>query len=85
MKKIELFIMRACPHCKKALRELDELMSEERFKDVKIEIIDENEQPEIANSRDYYYVPTFYLDNEKVHEGIVEGNTVKNILERSIS
>ena len=32
-------------------------------------MIEESEQPEVADAFDYYYVPTFYVDGVKVHEG----------------
>ena len=32
-------------------------------------MIEESEQPALADTFDYYYVPTFYVDGVKVHEG----------------
>jgi glutaredoxin len=65
-----MFYQTMCPFCRKAFRYIDELKQEHpEFKDVEIEKIEENEQPELAAKYDYYYVPTFYIDGEKVHEG----------------
>jgi glutaredoxin len=70
MKSITMFYQTMCPFCRKAFRYIDELKQEHpEFKDVEIEKIEENEQPELAAKYDYYYVPTFYIDGEKVHEG----------------
>lgn len=37
---------------------------------VEIEIIDENEQPELAKAyaKDYYYVPSLFIEGHKVYE-----------------
>lgn len=70
----------ACPYCQQALKYLNELKSEEQYRDVQITIIDERKQPEVADAYDYYYVPTFYVDNVKVSEGAVTYDKVKEIL-----
>ena len=50
---------------------MDELFEEKpEYKELEIEIIDETKHPDIANQYDYYYVPTYYLEGEKFHEGV---------------
>ncbi len=76
--------MASCPYCKKAARFMEELMKEKpKFKDIPLEIIDETLEPEVANSYDYYFVPTYYVDNEKVHEGVASKEDIKNVFERA--
>lgn len=70
-----------CPHCQLALRLLDELMAQDEYKDIEITKINERKNPEIADQYDYYYVPTFYVENEKVHEGHAEREDVKKVLD----
>jgi thiol-disulfide isomerase/thioredoxin len=82
MKKILLFYLRDCPFCRKAFAYIDELKKQDAYKDIEIEAIEESEQPEIANSYDYYYVPTFYVDGAKVHEGGIFLNEVEEIFKR---
>jgi len=83
MKQIKLFILNNCPYCKQALQYLNEYQQEEIYKDIVIEKIEEREQKEIADQYDYYYVPSFYIDEKKVHEGAVTKEIVKNILEQA--
>ena len=77
MKKITMFVMESCPYCKAALRCMEELCLENPdYKDLEIERIDERVYPEIAEKFDYYYVPAYYIDDKKLHEGAA---SIKNI------
>lgn len=70
MKPIKLFYLKNCPFCKKALSYIDSLKAEHpEFAAIPIEMIEESEHPALADKFDYYYVPTFYVGDEKVHEG----------------
>ncbi len=85
MKAIKLFYLKQCPFCVKALRYIDELKAERgEFAPIQIEMIEESEQAELADSYDYYYVPTFYVDGQKVHEGGVYKEEVEKILESAL-
>jgi len=53
------------------------------YKKLDIEIIDEVENPEIADQYDYYYVPTYYLDGEKFHEGIPNREMVAELFKKA--
>lgn len=84
MKPVLLFIMKTCPYCQKAISWVDELKQEnDKFRDIKIEMIDETLHPEIADKYDYYYVPTFYVDGVKVHEGAADKNAIHNVLAKA--
>ncbi len=86
MKTITMFETSWCPHCKQAHKFMDELMNENpRYKDLKIQIIDEELEPEVANSYDYYYVPTYYLDSEKVHEGVPNKKAIELLFNNALS
>jgi len=84
MKPIKLFYLKNCPFCKKALSYIDELKKQDVYKNIEIEMIEESEQPEIADQYDYYYVPTFYIDGEKVHEGGIMPDEVEDILKKAL-
>lgn len=85
MKEIKLFVMASCPYCKKALAWMDELYEETpAYSAIPITIIDEVKQPEIANAHDYYYVPTYYLNNQKVHEGAATREGIKKIFDDAL-
>ena len=69
MKDIILFYLNDCGYCQKAHQALAELTEENpAYKALKLTMIEESEQPEIADRYDYYAVPTFYVGGEKVFE-----------------
>ena len=47
-------------------------------------MIEESEQPELADTFDYYYVPTFYDGGVKVHDGGVYPEEVEKILRSAL-
>lgn len=60
---------------------MEEAMEREpELRKLKIELVEETEQPEFADKFDYYYVPTFYVGGEKVHEGGIFAEEVVEIL-----
>ena len=70
MKPVKLFYLKNCPFCKKALRYIEEARAAHpELAAVGIEMIEESEQPELADTFDYYYVPTFYVGGVKGREG----------------
>ena len=82
MKKIKLFILESCPHCRAALKWMDELYNlNPAYKNLDIEIIDEGKHPEIADKYDYYYVPTYYVDGEKLHEGTASLKKIQRVFD----
>lgn len=85
MKQITLFYLENCPFCKKAMGSIDRLRAEHpELAAVPVETIEESRHPEVADRYDYYYVPTFYLDGEKVHEGGIYPDEVERILRRAL-
>ena len=84
MKTITVFYLRHCPFCKKAFAYMDELLQQEPYKGLHTEKIEETEQPDVADRYDYYYVPTFYIDGEKVHEGGIFRDEVKALFDKAL-
>ena len=67
MKKITLIKMEGCPYCAAAFKAIDEL--KQNYPPLDLEVIDENTQPKLAGKfTDYYYVPTMYVDGNKIYE-----------------
>jgi thioredoxin 1 len=84
MKPVLMFILASCPYCKQALSWMEELKKEnEKYVNINVEIIDEARQPDIANQYDYYLVPTYYIDGEKVHEGAASKDIVRSVFEKA--
>lgn len=85
MKEVLMMILPLCPHCRRADTMLRELMEENpAYRDIPIRRVDESEEVEFANSLDYYFVPTFYVDGEKLMEGIPTREKVKAVLDRAL-
>lgn len=85
MKKVTMFILRTCPYCKQALAWMDELYEEHpEYKDIDIDIIDEREQPELSDSYDYYYVPTYFCDGVKLHEGAATKEKIEAVFNEAM-
>ncbi len=86
MKNIIMFETSWCPHCLRAHGFIEELLQDNpAYKDVQIEYIDEELHPDIANQYDYYYVPTFYVDFVKIHEGAVTKASVESVFTEALS
>lgn len=85
MKDIKLFYLRYCPYCRKAIKYLEELKNEnEKYSKLVIEKIEESENKKLSDSYDYFLVPTFYINGQKVFEGAMDKSDVKNVLEACI-
>ncbi len=68
-KEFTLFYMQGCPYCRQAEQAIAELTAEtEAYRNVKITRIDENHPPKLTGIYDYYYVPSIFLDHEKLYE-----------------
>ena len=82
MKPVKLFYLRNCPFCKRALRYIDEAKAAHpELAAVEIELIEESE---VADRYDYYYVPTFYVGGEKLHEGGIYPDEVEAVLRKAL-
>ena len=69
MKEIEIFYLPGCPYCKSARRAVDELTAQNAaYAGLSLRWIDESRERSLADSRDYYYVPTFFYAGEKLYE-----------------
>ena len=85
MKKITMFTMESCPYCQAALRWMDELIAENPdYRAIEIEKIDEVIYPDIAEKFDYYYVPTYYVGDEKLHEGVASLKKIKRVFDAAL-
>lgn len=85
MKKIKAFYLQNCPHCKRAFKMLEVLKSQNPiYSDIDIEYIEESENVQAAGAHDYYYVPTFYVDGVKVHEGVPNLEKIEEVLKRAL-
>ena len=82
MKDVTMFMTPTCPHCRKAAELMQELCNENpRFREVCVKQIDERQEAELADRYDYYYIPTYYVGDEKLHEGVPSKEAIKKVYE----
>lgn len=85
MERLLYFKIASCPYCKAAENWIDELIDEyPEYKEVEFKVIDEQIETELANSYDYYYVPTFFCGNKKIHEGAATKEKIKAVLDYAL-
>ena len=85
VKKIVMFTLATCPYCKAALRYMDKLAAKNpEYGALEIEKIDESIYPDVAGQYDYHYVPTYYVDGEKLHEGAANLDAVKRVFDAAL-
>ena len=69
MKKITMFHLYDCKYCDYARQAIKELTEENpENKNVEIDMIEENEHPEIIENYDYMAVPSLFIDHNKIFE-----------------
>ncbi len=85
MKEITMFIQGGCPHCMLAERYVNKLQQDPRYAGITVHEIDERRQVELANSYDYWLVPSFYIGREKLHEGHAEYADVKAVFDAALT
>jgi len=84
MKKVTMFYLENCPHCKRAFSMIEDLKSKNpNYSNVEIELIEETKNVQAANAHDYYYVPTFYVDGVKMLEGVPTLDKIEAVLEKA--
>ena len=85
MKKVTMFYFPTCPYCAAALNWMAELKAENaEYAKVEVDRIDEKKNPAIADKYDYFYVPTFFIDGVKIHEGAATREIVEDVLRRAL-
>ena len=80
-----MFTMESCPYCKSAKKWMSEILkSDDKYAAIPLTIIDEVQEPDLAAKFDYYYVPTYYLNEKKVHEGAATFEIVKKVFDTAL-
>lgn len=82
IKELLYFKLVDCPYCVQADRWIDELRIENpEYQKIEMRIVNEKIESEFANKYNYYYVPTFFYDNYKLHEGVANKEKIKLVLD----
>ena len=79
---MKLFYLKNCPYCRQALAWIQELYQQDaKYQRIPLEMIEESEQSELADTYDYYYVPCFFEGQKKLHEGAITKETIQKIFD----
>lgn len=85
MKDLTMFYLESCPHCKRARGYMQELCEEDpKYNEINVNMVEERQQKELADSYDYFYVPCYYVDGEKVSEGVIDKDGVKKVFDETL-
>ncbi len=85
MKELLYFYLPGCPHCKLATSYLEQLQAESpEYAQIAVKRIDELREKALAGRYDYWYVPSFWYDGQKLHEGHAELADVRRALDRAL-
>lgn len=85
MKEILMMKLESCPYCHQALDVMDELTQEHpEYRDIPVTMVDEDEDTDLADSLDYWYVPTYYVGDEKLHEGVPTKENIQKVYEAAL-
>ena len=85
MKQITMFVFEGCPHCRRAREMIIEIFAEHpEYAKIPFMIIDERKNPDIADQHDYYYVPTFYVDDVKMMEGVPTKEAIEKVFAKAL-
>ncbi len=69
VKELTMFYLDDCGYCAKARQALDELFLENpAYALIPLKRIEESREPALADSYDYYAVPSFFIGKEKLFE-----------------
>lgn len=84
MRELTLFYYPECPHCQRALRFQEEIFREHpEYKNVPLRMVNENQERALADSYDYWFVPTYFLGNEKLCEGVKEKSLIEEAFKKA--
>ena len=65
---------------------MDALRSEDaRYAAVKVRVVNEQEDTALAESLDYYYVPTYFVGGQKLHEGVPTLEAVRRVFDAALA
>lgn len=86
MKHVKMMYLKSCPYCKQAFAMVDELKQlHKEYQDIEIETIEENDEPEKTKGLDYWYVPTYFVEGEKLLEGIPTKAKIEAVLKATLA
>ena len=81
-----MMVLDTCPYCKQAFQMMEQLIqSHPEYAGVKIDVIEEQREPEKTEGYDYWYVPTFFVGGKKIMEGVPTLEKVDEMFREALS
>lgn len=85
MKELTMFYLESCPYCRRAREYMQELCAENpNYAGVPVKMVEERQEKALADSYDYYYVPCYYIGQEKIAEGGIDKDGVKAVFDEAL-
>ena len=78
---LTIFILNNCPYCIYAKIHLTKLLKDPKYQNININYINEKTNKELSNQYNYYYVPSFYYNKQKLYEGAINKTRLKQLLD----
>lgn len=85
-KHVKMMVLDGCPHCKRAFQMMEELKKHyPEYEQVEIEVIEENREEEKTRGYEYWYVPTFFVEDVKIHEGVPSLEKIQAVFQAALN
>ena len=85
MKELTYFYLPGCPFCKQASAWMEELIKENPdYEKIPVQRVDERQNRALADQYDYWLVPSFFIGDEKLHEGAATKDIIKKVLDKAL-
>ena len=73
MKEILMMVLEDCPYCRQADAMIAQLREEnEKYRGITVKRVDEEADPGLAETLDYYYVPCFFVEGKKQVQAVLD-------------
>ena len=83
--EVTVFEYPGCPYCRQANQWLEELTKENpAYAAIPVRRVEERREKALADSYPYYYVPSFFIGKDKLHEGAATKDKLKAVLDRAL-
>ncbi len=82
--QIEIFYRDNCKRSIECFKLLDELLKNDKYKNIQIKKINEVDNIKYAKNFNYFFIPAIFLNGKKYHEGAIGYYTLKSILDEAI-
>ncbi|SCJ50000.1 thioredoxin family protein [Neobittarella massiliensis] len=82
---VKMMYLESCPYCQQAFSMVEQLVAQHpEYGQVEIETVEESREPEKTKGLNYWYVPTYFVGDEKVLEGVPTLEKVEQVFIRAL-